>query len=179
MSRGALLAGTAGGIIGTIASVLGMAWLIVYLMPGPESFLFIYIGPSMVQIVISIIFMSLLLVACVLTGIGFYGLYTLGGSSMGVVALIFGIISGSAFLVLGLIALFTNAIIFAWIGMLILLVSFIIIGVASIVLRDFTTHPGTALAAGILSIIGGILLGFAFLFVAFLLWAIVFYTAEA
>jgi hypothetical protein len=184
MGRGALLAGTAGGIIGTIASALGVIWMIVYFFVGVSFFsLFFYTGPSMLQIVITILFVSLLLVACVLTGVGFYGLHTIGGSSMGIVALIFGIIGGSAFLVLVLLDLFTKTYLFSLIGIAILLISFIIMGAASIALREVTTKSGAAVAAGILSIIGGVLLigllGFVLLFVAFLLWAIVFYTAEA
>ena len=182
MSRGALLTGTAGGIIGTIASAMGIIWWFVCFSTTRGYFLF-YMGSSTLQIVVSILFMSLLLVALVLTGIGFYGLHAIGGSSMGVVALIFGIIGGAAFLVLGLVDLFTGTYIFIVIGFLILLVSFIIIGAASIAVREVTTNPGAALAAGILSIIGGIfaggIIGFGLLFVAFLLWAIVFYQTEA
>jgi hypothetical protein len=183
MSR-ALLTGTAGGIIGTIASALGVVWNIVYFFVGRTLFsIFFRTGPSTLQIVITIIFVALLLVACVLTGVGFYGLHAIGGSSMGVVALIFGIIGGAAFLVLILMDLFTQTYIFVLIGIIILIISFIIIGAASITLREVTINPGAATAAGILSIIGGILLigllGFMLLFVAFLLWAIVFHGAEA
>jgi hypothetical protein len=102
---------------------------------------------------------------------------------MGIVALIFGIIGGSAFLVLALWDLFAGAYLLLFIGILILLVSFIIIGAASIALREVTANSGAATAAGILSIIGGILLigllGYPLLFVSFLLWAIVFHGAEA
>jgi hypothetical protein len=155
-----LLAGTAGGIIGTIASAFGIIWILTYLFAPSYPFLFIPTGPTDLQIVISLIFLSLFLVACILTGIGFYGLYKLGGSSMGIVALIFSIICGSSFLVLGLLSLFVTTTLLAWIGMLIILVSFIIIGVASIVLREITENPGVMMAAGILSIIGAVLLGF-------------------
>ena len=37
----------------------------------------------------------LLIVSCILTGVGFYGVYQAGGSVMGVVGLIFGIIGGA------------------------------------------------------------------------------------
>nr|MDO8080408.1 hypothetical protein [Candidatus Freyarchaeota archaeon] len=187
MSRGALLTGTAGGIIGTITSALGFIWYIVYLYIAQRYtwilFVPVYTGPSTLVIAFTILFLALLLVSCVLTGVGFYGLYAIGGSSMGIVALIFGIIGGASFLVLELIDLFTNNPILFLIGVIILIISFIIIGAASITLREVTTRPGAALAAGILSIIGGVLLigllGFPLLFVAFLLWAIVFHTTEA
>ncbi|MEM2145803.1 MAG: hypothetical protein QW279_10605 [Candidatus Jordarchaeaceae archaeon] len=182
MSRGALLTGTAGGIIGTIDSAIGIIWCVAFFIM-PRNYLWFYTGPSTFTIVISILFMALLLVALILTGIGFYGLYTIGGHSMGVVALIFGIIGGAAFLILGLVDLFAGSYVLTAVGLLILLVSFIIIGVASIVMREVTMNPSAALAAGILSIIGGIfagaIIGFGLLFVAFLLWAIVFYNTEA
>ena len=187
MSRGALLTGTAGGIIGTITSALGVVWYILFLYIEERYtwmlFVPVYTGPSTLFIVITILFLALLLVSLVLTGIGFYGLHAIGGSSMGIVALIFGIIGGASFLVLELIDLFTNNPLLFLIGLVILIISFIIIGAASITLREVTTRPGVTLAAGILSIIGGVLLiglfGYPLLFVAFLLWAIVFYTTEA
>jgi hypothetical protein len=201
MGRGALLTGVAGGIIGTIAAVIGIVWFIFAFFIGPELFIvpyvgFIYTGPSALAIGISILFVALIIVACILTGIGFYGMYTAGGGAMGIVGLIFGIIGGVAAGILFLIGTFlpydpfsyyTPILAWGWIGLIILGVSFIIMGSASIVVREYSMHSGTAVAAGILSIIGGSCLivyiisfiGFVLLFVAFLLWAIVFYGTEA
>ncbi|MGQ9722716.1 MAG: hypothetical protein ACUVXA_15505 [Candidatus Jordarchaeum sp.] len=200
MGRGALLTGVAGGIIGTIASVAGIAWLIIWLFVPPQYILLPYftllpVGPSPLYIGVSILFAALIVVACILTGVGFYGMYTVGGSSMGIVALIFGIIGGVAFGILllldillgyGGIFYYSPITIFSIIGSIILGVIFIIIGSASIVVREYTMHSGSAVAAGILSIIGGCfvilyiggIIGYPLLFVAFLLWAIVFYTTE-
>lgn len=203
MGRGALLTGVAGGIIGTIASVLGFIWSILisfvtvnYLPIGPLGLLPMYTGPSTFQITITILFVALLAVSCILTGVGFYGMYTVSQSSMGVVGLIFGIIGGVSAPILILVGLFTGSgslfsyssvsFLWDWIALAILGVCFIIMGSASIAVREHATHSGAATAAGILSIIGGVLLiiiigfvGFALIFVAFLLWAIVFYGTEA
>ncbi len=206
MGRGPLLTGVAGGIIGTIAAVVGIIWSILGIFIGGEMYFvpyigFVYSGPSPALAGTTILFVALLVVACILTGIGFYGMYTAGGGSMGIVALIFGIIGGVAagiLILLGLLASgglsitspYAYLLSWGWIGFIILGVSFIIIGSASIVVREYTTHSGTAVAAGILSIIGGsaliiaifyffIWIGLGLLFVAFILWAIVFYGTEA
>nr|MDO8080411.1 hypothetical protein [Candidatus Freyarchaeota archaeon] len=200
MSRGALLTGTAGGIIGTIASVVGIIWTILFFIGTRVIFIppfpLFYIGPSTLQIFLTIIFVALLAVSCILTGVGFYGMSTVGGGAMGVVGLIFGIIGGVGSAILILVGLTTqpsgftlvmNQSYMLWnlFGFIILAVSFIIMGSASIVLREWTPYSGTAVAAGILSIIGGVAsiilggIGFVLMFVAFLLWAIVFYTTEA
>jgi hypothetical protein len=77
-----------------------------------------------------------------------------------------------------------------WLGSIILGVTFIVLGVASIKVREITIHSGAAMAGGILSIIGGALLivspyvlmiifgfvGFVLLFVAMILWSVVFYS---
>jgi magnesium-transporting ATPase (P-type) len=161
----------------------------------------IYTGLSMVQIVLAILFVSLLLVSCILTGIGFYGMYTVSQSAMGIVGLAFGIIGGVSTTIIILIGLFTNpsisfqsyvlnSLYWNWLAFIILGVSFILMGSASIVLREYTMRSTAAYAAGILSIIGGIafilyillltfFVGLALVFVAFLLWAIIFYSTEA
>ncbi len=209
MSRGALLTGMAGGIIGTIASAIGIAWSILSLVSYelifvpiyPFGFIPVYSGPSMLVVALTIIFVVILFVACILTGIGFYGMYTAGGGAMGVVALIFAIIGGvaaSIFTFLGVFGSYGSfyynpysyILALSWIGFIIFGVSFIIIGSASIAVREVSTHSGTAVAAGVLSIVGGscliisilfffVWIGFGLLFVAFILWAIVFYTTEA
>jgi hypothetical protein len=115
----------------------------------------------------------LLLVGCILTGIGFYGMYQAGGGAMGVVGLAFGIIGGVAgaiFLILGnvmteirstpsvFIYITRPNYLFIFIGFAILGVCLILMGSASIVVREATAHSAAAVAAGILSIIGGSLL---------------------
>nr|MDO8081400.1 hypothetical protein [Candidatus Freyarchaeota archaeon] len=140
----------------------------------------------------------------VLTGVGFYGMYQAGGGAMGVVGLIFGIIGGTAgslLLILGNIlgtplTLFASEpnYLFIWIGMIILGVSFILLGVTSRVVRGSTTRPSAAAAAGTLSIIGGCfffpyildwllriaggiftLIAFVLVLSAFIIWAAVFF----
>ncbi|MFB0562134.1 MAG: hypothetical protein ACETWM_13100 [Candidatus Lokiarchaeia archaeon] len=210
MGRGALLTGMVGGIIGTITAVIGIAWSVLTVV-GAYDYIFVpiygiglfplYSGPSMLLVALTILFVVILFVACILTGIGFYGMYTAGGGAMGVVALIFAIIGGVAASIFTLLGVFASSgafyyspysyiLAWSWIGFIIFGVSFIIIGSASIAVREVSTHSGTAVAAGILSIIGGsaliisflfffIWIGLALLFVAFLLWAIVFYGTEA
>nr|MDO8080409.1 hypothetical protein [Candidatus Freyarchaeota archaeon] len=201
MGRGALLTGMAGGIIGTIASVVGIIWSISSMVAAVE-FHFFFFTLSPLLIFSTILFVALLIVSCILTGVGFYGMYTVGGGGMGVVGLIFGIIGGIIAAILILIGLITYpsgtiiadsyyswSILWNWIGFIILGISFIIMGSASIAVRECTPHSGTAVAAGVLSIIGGSTfiiymiffawIGLILIFVAFLLWAIVFYTTEA
>ncbi|WXG41660.1 MAG: hypothetical protein WED07_13010 [Candidatus Freyarchaeum deiterrae] len=212
MGRGALLTGTAGGIIGTIAAGIGIIWFILIafqsyqLIPIIVGSIMIalpfYTGVSMIIIVFTILFVALLAVSSILTGVGFYGEYTVSQKAMGVVGLVFGIIGGVSAAILIIIGLFTNpsigflqnyasnSLIINWIAFIILGVSFIIMGSASIVMGDFTTKPGAAKAGGILGIIGGsafilyilgltIIIGSGLVFTAFLLWAIVFYGTEA
>ncbi len=169
-----------------------------------------------------------IIVSCILLGAGFYGTYQAGGGVMGVVGLIFGIIGGSAgglFILLGnfitsakLVPLFVVPIFegfegiipypvftpntpIIWLGLMVLTVSFILLGVSSIVVREITANSSASMAAGILSIIGacflvlyvlmqfefpplailaGILtlVGFILIFVAFVIWAVVFATSR-
>ncbi|MFB0561305.1 MAG: hypothetical protein ACETWM_08860 [Candidatus Lokiarchaeia archaeon] len=212
MSRVALLAGMPGGIMGTVAVV------VCFIQPFIQIYTTIlrdipftrlmYAEASTATIFITILFVVLLVVSCILTGVGFYGIYTVGGGAMGIVGLIFGIMGGAAAAILALLGSSTSftargvyyyfitiaAIpyypplgLWDWIGLIILGVSFVIMGCASIVVREYTMHSGTMVAAGILSIIGGSALIFIslwaglalmFMFVAFLLWAIVFYTTK-
>lgn len=215
MGRGALLAGMAGGIMGTVAVVVSFTQGIISFyektFPNPIFVYTFYWEPSTATIFITILFVALLVVSCILTGLGFYGMYTVGGGAMGIVGLIFGIMGGAAtaILALGASTAFTARGVYYypitigwivelipyypplglwdWIGFIMLGVSFVIMGCASIVVREYTMHSGTMVAAGILSIIGGStlififnLIGLAlmFMFVAFLLWAIVFYTTK-
>ena len=210
MSRGALLAGTAGGIMGTVTVVVAFIWSLSYEFFSKPVPLFIfhgnfwYSGPSMATIFFTIIFVVLLVVSCILTGVGFYGTYKVSGSAIGIIGLISGIIGGIAAGIPFLIGSFTASDFYLTIGwqlypyystsslwngtgFIILGVSFVIMGCASIVVHKYVMHSRTAVAAGILSIIGGITLIFVFtwiglalmfMFVAFLLWAIVFYTIK-
>ncbi|MFB0563441.1 MAG: hypothetical protein ACETWM_19760 [Candidatus Lokiarchaeia archaeon] len=176
----------------------------------------------------SFILATLLLVSLILVGLGFYGTYRAGAGAMGVVGLIFGIIGGVAgplFIFLGnimtgieLVPLFVAPILdpwaglllfplsvpnygFIWLGMMVLTITFILLGSSSIAVREMTNSPSATLAAGILSIIGscflilyllvqnsvpilviigGILtlVGFILIFVAFILWSVVFFTSR-
>nr|MDO8081409.1 hypothetical protein [Candidatus Freyarchaeota archaeon] len=231
MSRGALLTGTAGGIIGTITAAIGIIWSIIdvqliitlfrYSTPLYLSDAFLYNNLSIILtfaaapstspllfFVFSLVLGILLIVSCVLTGVGFYGLYQAGGDAMGVVGLIFGIVGGAAggtLIILGNTILSSaplsgTSFLFStpnysviWKGMIMLAVTFILLGSASIVVRGTTTRSGTSVAAGILSIIGACLfflfflgdfgsiialVGFGLIFVAFILWAVVFYSSR-
>nr|MDO8079273.1 hypothetical protein [Candidatus Freyarchaeota archaeon] len=125
MSRGALLTGTAGAIIGAITAVFGIIWVYVYnillnelyyylwqiqailsiifpwpmVPPWPRS----YFGPPPIPIfpswslfgLSSYIIATFFIVTGILIGIGFYGTYKIGGGAMGIVGLIFGIIGGT------------------------------------------------------------------------------------
>jgi hypothetical protein len=202
LARGALLTRTVGSIIGALCGFIGIVWSITDIhyiseiwsaLSGNSSLFFtiLYFNLPFSQYLIfatifgqlltpsaglfsglSMILALLLLVGCILTGIGFYGMYQAGGGAMGVVGLAFGIIggvAGSVLLILGnVMAIRTMIDIFVWvtvpqylfifIGFVILGVSFILMGSASIVVREATAHSGAAAAAGILSIIGGSLL---------------------
>lgn len=149
----------------------------------------------------------------ILIGIGFYGTYKIGGGAMGVVGLVFSIIGmtlGALFIIMGnLISGYTpnlipaldaviilipfpipNSNIFG-IGFLIMALTFILLGSASISMREMTQMPSASLAAGILSIIGAVffvigilwymvqIIGFGLIFVSFILWAIVFYSSRS
>jgi len=236
LSRGALLTGTAGGIIGTITAGIGVIWCIIDILLYAAlmtyinfaiqfyefGFIFLlmhnYLGYYLLMIlmvaatptsslalffVFSLLLGVLLIVSCILTGVGFYGVYKAGGGAMGVVGLIFGIIGG---VLGGLLILLGNMLmtpvtigasepnyLFIWIGFIILALAFILMGTASIVVRDATANSSASVAAGILSIIGaclffpyilGILgdimalIGFGLIFVAFILWAVVFYSSR-
>jgi hypothetical protein len=156
----------------------------------------------------SLILSILLIISGVLTGVGFYGMYQAGAGATGIVGLVSGIIGGTAggiFILLGnilttpgiygvLIPPEPNFVIIG-IGFTILAVCFIMLGYASIKVCDTTDNPLAAKAAGILSIVGGgllslylfipyaqtalmIMIGFGLILVAFILWAIVFYSSR-
>ncbi|MEX2751143.1 MAG: hypothetical protein Q6366_004565 [Candidatus Freyarchaeota archaeon] len=201
MSRGALLTGMAGGIIGTITAIIGIMWSIVAYQCftsisqakiSATIYSFI-IGPwlavpSVIQpiethflifLVASIILVIFLVLTGILVGVGFYGVSTLGGGGMGVVALIFSSIGcvGAGFLIIlgNMIHTTEYMLIFDFpfnpasfrfgsisvpnfqtigTGFLILGATIIILGIANIVMRDSTTMPTASKATGIISIIG-------------------------
>ncbi|MEM3564525.1 MAG: hypothetical protein QXR19_14925 [Candidatus Jordarchaeaceae archaeon] len=188
VSRGVLLTGMAGGIIGSIASGCGIIYTIICFLVGEEIVYLILYFTSALEKGISIATGLLLIVCCVLTGVGFYGLRLIGGSAMGIVGLILGIVGGSIGGVLIVIDGFIPGFLIGWIGAIVLGVTFVVLGASSIVMRESTAHPSVAVAAGILSIIGGSLtaififlvgvFGFGLIFVAMILWAIVFYSSR-
>ena len=133
-------------------------------------------------LVFSFVLAVLLIVSLVLSGVGFYGVYRRGGGGAGVLALIAAITGGTlgaTLTTLGNILQQTEYVIvvnyflfpfpvlypvrepnylFVWVGMLVVAVTFILLGSASIAVRASTATPSVALAAGILSIIGACLL---------------------
>lgn len=164
----------------------------------------------------------------VLIGTGFFGMYRASGSSMGVVGLITSIVGssvGSLLIYLGVISqqlqiLYSTTYFFfifiipilyfvqhilipnflyIWLGLTVLGVSFILLGVCTISLSKHTGNVWASKAAGILSIIGGVLLfpyilvwfrvadtvgsaialiGFLVILITFILWAAVYYSSR-
>nr|MDO8079262.1 hypothetical protein [Candidatus Freyarchaeota archaeon] len=162
---------------------------------------------------LSSILAMLLIVTGILIGIGFYGTYKIGGGAPGVVGLIFGIIGGIAgalLITIGnttpgymsavapfdevyvpVISVTTPNFNFIWASFGVLALAFIIIGAASISVRETTNIPSASMAAGILSIIGAVaflvgsiihlippIVGFGLTLVSFILWAVVFYSSR-
>jgi hypothetical protein len=160
--------------------------------------------------IFSFLLVVFLIVTGILIGIGFYGTYKIGGGTMGVVGLVFSIIGmtlGALFIIMGNLVLgytpnlvpfadgafyliplpIPNSNIFG-IGFLIMALAFILIGSASISVREMTQRPSVSLVAGVLSMIGAVffvigffwyvlqIIGFGLIFVAFILWAVVFYS---
>ena len=267
MSRGMLLTGTAGGIIGAITTAFGIAWIFIlntfqteisyyvtewgyyltsllgtYTWDGVPVSYSIYPIPYFPSAslfgVSSFILTVFLIVTGILIGVGFYGMYKIGGGEMGVVGLVFGVMgvtvgalliimanlatayeqalltvgAGEAAFVVPVIPVPTPNYSLIWIGFLILGFAFIVLGSVSISVREMTEKPSVSLAAGILSIMtavvlilfnliglipvqtvialgavesnisagiffGGII-GFWPILVAFILWAVVFYSSR-
>ncbi|MEM2144858.1 MAG: hypothetical protein QW279_05825 [Candidatus Jordarchaeaceae archaeon] len=184
-----------------------------------------YPSSSFLVLVCSIVLGSFLIVSCTLLGVGFWGVYKAGGGAMGMVGLVFGVVGGTVgglLIILGplmvgiqVIVIFLTPLstgfegvfpvflsspnyVFLGIGVVILVVTFILLGLSSIVVRNMTENSAASTAAGILSIIGGCLLifytlvqgyapslavlggfltlvGFILIFTAFILWTIVFF----
>lgn len=162
--------------------------------------------------VLSFILSTFLILTSVVIGIGFYGTYKAGGGAMGVVGLTFsiiGITSGALLIIMGNLAtgyMYVQMLVemssapflpvptpnfpLIWIGFLILCVTFILLGSASIRVREMTDRPGASYAAGVLSIIGAVffligslwyillIIGFGLILVAFILWAVIFYSSR-
>jgi hypothetical protein len=243
LARVAFLTGAVGGIIGSIAAGLGIIWSMVFMIFAVEFRNYIqYLLASYTPLIIffipypssSFLFSSLLLmvsllliVAGVLSGVGFYGVYKVGGGAMGMVGLIFAIVGsvlGVLFIITGVLTqayyyapvlylfsyppyyLFyiyevpTPNYLFIWIGFIILTVTFIVLGAASIAVRGETANSSASVAAGIVGIIGACflvpfglimflpavpwlagvftLIGFASIMVTFILWAVVFFSSR-
>lgn len=169
-----------------------------------------YLASEPTLLLFSFLLAVFLIVTGILIGVGFYGTYKIGGGAMGVVALILGIIGsilGAFQIILGNLLTATQFIpititpyiipvilpnfTIMWIGFMVLGVTFILLGSASITVHEMTMNPSASKAAGILSIIGGslfllsilflggiILIGFILIFIAFTLWSIVFYSSR-
>ncbi len=243
MSRAAFYTGTVGGIIGFITAGIGLIWCIYnmtyisdiyryvadyyyYLITfGGYAYFFLPIHSSDALFsMYSMILAILLIVSGVLTGIGFFGVYRVGGGSMGIVGLataIAGSSLGALLIYLGIItkvlkvptfvfwfiipfvmwtpAILTANFFYIWVGLLILAITFIMLGASSIAVREMTGNSTASMAAGVLSIIGGCfffpyvlvlfeaigvfgcifaLVGFGLILVAFILWAVVFFSSR-
>lgn len=186
MSRGAILTGFAGGIIGAITSALGIVWFAVALSMAANFWVSIFspfLGVDPLILALVMIVAILFVVTCILVGVGFYGIGQIGGGSMGTAALIVGIVLGSAAGVLLILGVYAFSLL-STISYVVLGVTFIIFGAASISMREFTMRPSASMAAGIIGIIGGVLvillgvLGDALMFVSFIIWAVVFYSSR-
>ncbi|MGQ9722912.1 MAG: hypothetical protein ACUVXA_16510 [Candidatus Jordarchaeum sp.] len=187
MSRGAILTGFAGGIIGAITSVLGIIWfaaaLTIVMSFWSSIFSPFFFGASPATLALVIIVAVLFAVTCILVGIGFYGIGQIGGGAMGTASLIVGIVLGSAFGVLSIVGVLVFPLL-STISYVVLGVTFIIFGAASITMHEVTMHPSASMAAGIIAIIGGVfiillgVIGGALMFVSFIIWAIVFYSSR-
>lgn len=245
MARGAVLTGTAGGIIGFAAAGLGILWSMVFMMFAVDLSNYIqYLRASNTPLIIilffypssSVLFSNLLLmvslfliVALVLSGVGFFGVSKIGGDPIGIVGLVFAVAGSAAgvlFIIMGVLTpayeyvllLYLYYIypvfypvyisvpvpipnyLLIWIGFIILTVTFIVLGVASIALRGVTANPSASTSAGIVGVIGACflvsfglimavpavpwlagvftLIGFALIMVNFLLWTVVFYSCR-
>jgi hypothetical protein len=177
----------------------------------------------------SFILVIFLIMTGILIGIGFYGTYKIGGGAMGVVGFIFGIIgitAGALLIIMGNLTtgymkapLFMGEIInyffpistpnflVIFTGFIIMGVAFILLGSASMSVREVTQKYSTSYAAGVLSIVGAVVfiigglmqpiiliigggegglidwpiiltIGFGLILVAFILWAVVFYSSR-
>ncbi|MFB0561450.1 MAG: NosD domain-containing protein [Candidatus Lokiarchaeia archaeon] len=183
-----------------------------YLYHGEPLLLYFYPSASLF-VKLSFLMSISLIVTSILIGIGFYGTYKAGGGAMGIVGLIFsilGITSGALLIILGTLTtgymyaayqegmtsesflpVPTPNFLIIWIGFMILGLTFIILGSASISVRYMTEKPATSFAAGNLSIlsalffiIGGfiyptiLIISFGLIFVAFILWVVVFFSSR-
>jgi len=197
-----------------------------YGVPPPLPLLFYSPSASLLG-VYSFVLSVLLGATGVLVGFGFYGTYRIGGGAMGLSGLIFGVIgatSSALLIIMGNLTTgydlsaelgFPGEIIVGvpipttpnfsliGIGFAVLSFTFLVLGSASISVREVTGKPMVSLAAGILSILAGVFsilgplgfisrgpitgigialsavyiafISFAPILVAFILWAIVFY----
>nr|MDO8080499.1 hypothetical protein [Candidatus Freyarchaeota archaeon] len=170
-----------------------------------------------------------LVASSILIGIGFFGMYRASGNSMGVVGLITSIAGssvGSLLIYLGVISqqlqtpysitygiiifiifpivffvqpIYIPNLLYLWLGLTVLGVTFILLGVCTISLSKHTGNVSASKAAGALSIVGGILLfpyilvwlrlydtvgsataliGFLVILITFILWAAVYYSSR-
>ncbi|MBS7250112.1 MAG: hypothetical protein KIH08_05895 [Candidatus Freyarchaeota archaeon] len=267
MSKGALLTGTVGGIMGAVTAVFGIVWVFVHVIFSNEivsycsmlsNYLIGMIYPDFPRFyalsqypipyfpsaslfgVASFILAMLLIVTGILFGLGFYGTYKIGGGIMGVVGLassVKGMVAGALLIIVGNLTtgyvyaytlvemasvpfypVTTPNFVVMWIGFIVLGVTCIILGSASMRVREMTEKPSAFYAAGTLSILcavdfiagglvnivgghtmGGLLrllglmnqlregsslagiyiIGFALIFIAFILWAWAFYSSRS
>nr|MDO8081071.1 hypothetical protein [Candidatus Freyarchaeota archaeon] len=173
--------------------------------------------------IFSFVLAIFLIVTCILICVGFYGTHKIGGGAMGKAGLIFsilGITSGALLILIGYLTPTFETKLYTWLGLteaspswtfylafkpnwlmfgtglIALCITFILLGVASISVREVTEKPSALYAAGILSILGAVafiiggivgiivsnitiaFIGFGLIFVAFILWTVVFYSSR-
>lgn len=237
MSRGALLTGVTGGIVGSITSGIGIIWIFIlntflaqindylvqwtyYLTPILVPWMYGFAGsppplysPSWFLFSASSAVLAIfLIVTAILIGIGFYGIYKIGGGSMSLVGFFFSIVGitlGALLIIMGNLIpgyMYANVLMelaavpvlpvttpnfpLIYIGFAVLGLTFILLGSASIAVREMTGNPSASSAAGILNIVGAVffiigfiwyiilIVGFGLILVAFILWTVVFYSSR-
>lgn len=143
---------------------------------------------------------------------GYSGLITsIVGSSLGATLIYLGIISkvydissGVVYFIFIPLVLYTYPVLvpnffYIWLGLVVLAITFIMLGVSTLAMRETFSMPSAVTAAGVLSIVGGCFLfpyvlvwmklipllgvvfafiGFAMILVVFIIWTIVFYSSR-
>ncbi len=151
-------------------------------------FFFPSLFPAFLELVFLILTILLgisLIITSIMVGLGFYGLSEQGAGGIGGAALITGVSGTSVAAILLVLAdtvfrefhlsslylfyypyyyypiylyIYTPGSLFIWYSLIVLGITFFVLGLVSVLARDSTPSLNSAVAAGILSIIGGILL---------------------
>ena len=161
---GTFTAGAVGAVLVGIMSVI-IPLLSIYVMFFDYDFDEIYYA----YIIISTISMIIFMVGSIIMGIGYLGFSRTYKSHMGIVAMIFSIISPVLLLITNLFAYDYDiydgygysAILLLWLGQIMLGVMLILMGTSTLLIGKHTEQRGRSIAAGVLLIIsGGMFIGF-------------------